>query len=136
MPNDDNRNGKTRLRSRTMQIKQFPVLSWETVKYGAGLVAAVGTILAYFFISQAGQDASAAETCERVTAAEVMARAHEKAIDEMKAYAEERRKVVGKLQQGVTRIETKQTEMTRFLEEQMREIKQDLKAIRERPTPP
>ncbi len=111
-------------------LRGFGIVAAENVRPVVIVLGFIGGIIGYFFISQASQDAAAANTKERVTAVESVVQAQEKTIDEIKNHAEERRSEIQGLQQGVTKIQTTQEAQGKFLGEQLKQIQSDLKVIR------
>lgn len=105
-------------------------IPWRFVRHLMLILIPIAGMLAYFFVSQAGQDASAAMTSQRVTQVETVQRSHEKMLDELKRQSIEGGKALQEVQRSVTKIDTNQSLTREFLEKQLADIKLDLKELK------
>jgi septal ring factor EnvC (AmiA/AmiB activator) len=106
----------------------FAILKWTF-----GAVFVIGSVMTYFFLSQATQDAAHASSRERLRVVETVVEDHEKAFEKVEKHVGEQRKATDSLKDSVIRIEVRQMTLDEYLRDEMKDIKEGLKDLKESP---
>ena len=105
-------------------------IPWKFITYLGMILVPLGSMITYFFISQAWQDAAHAGTRQKIERVEAIQESHTKVIEELKAQSAANQQHVQKIQTQIGKIDTNQSLTREFLEKQLAEIKGDLKDIK------